>query len=65
MAQKTTDIDKFLYLSSLRKNSVHLFYRLLIDHVEVSTILRSYDPCERHNCIAWVLMTVFLTFRRS
>ena len=30
---KNTDIDKFQYLSTLRKNNVHLFYRLVTDFV--------------------------------
>jgi malate dehydrogenase (oxaloacetate-decarboxylating)(NADP+) len=32
---KSTDIDKFQYLSTLRKNNVHLFYRLVTDHLRV------------------------------
>lgn len=32
---KNTPIDKFLYLSTLRKNNVHLFYRLITDHLRV------------------------------
>ena len=28
--------EKFLYLSTLRKNNVHLFYRLITDHLKVS-----------------------------
>ena len=35
LALKTTAIEKFLYLSTLRKNSVHLFYRLVADHLKV------------------------------
>ncbi|KAJ6168618.1 hypothetical protein N7497_001461 [Penicillium chrysogenum] len=30
---KSTPIEKFLYLSTLRKNNVHLFYRLVTDHL--------------------------------
>lgn len=37
LALKTTDIERFLYLSQLRKNNVHLFYRLLTDHFTVSS----------------------------
>jgi malate dehydrogenase (oxaloacetate-decarboxylating)(NADP+) len=29
-----TNIDKYLYLSSLKQNNTDLFYRLLIDNVE-------------------------------
>jgi hypothetical protein len=35
LALKQTPIDKFLYLSTLRKNNVHLFYRLVTDHLRV------------------------------
>ena len=28
-----TNVDKYLYLSSLKANNIDLFYRLLIDHV--------------------------------
>lgn len=35
LALKQTVIDKFLYLSTLRKNNVHLFYRLVTDHLKV------------------------------
>ncbi|RJE26254.1 Malic enzyme [Aspergillus sclerotialis] len=36
LALKPTAIDKFLYLSTIRKNNVHLFYRLVSDHLRVS-----------------------------
>ncbi|KAJ5151083.1 NADP-dependent malic enzyme [Penicillium canariense] len=32
---KSSEIDKFLYLSTLRKNNVHLFYRLVTDHLRI------------------------------
>jgi hypothetical protein len=35
LALKQTVIDKFLYLSTIRKNNVHLFYRLVTDHLKV------------------------------
>lgn len=35
LALKPTAIDKFLYLSTVRKNNVHLFYRLISDHLRV------------------------------
>lgn len=35
LALKPTAIDKFLYLSTIRKNNVHLFYRLISDHLRV------------------------------
>lgn len=37
LALKTSDIEKFLYLSTIRKNNVHLFYRLMIDQFKVET----------------------------
>lgn len=36
LALKSTAIEKFLYLSTLRKNNVHLFYRLVVDHLKVN-----------------------------
>lgn len=39
---KNTDIDKFQYLSTLRKNNVHLFYRLVTDHLRVCGISKSH-----------------------
>lgn len=32
---KDAPIDKFLYLQNLRKNNVHLFYRMVNDHLRV------------------------------
>lgn len=42
LALKQTPIDKFLYLSTLRKNNVHLFYRLVTDHLRVSMQLQNH-----------------------
>lgn len=42
LALKQTPIDKFLYLSTLRKNNVHLFYRLVTDHLRVSLQLQNH-----------------------
>ena len=39
LALKSTDIEKFLYLSVIRKNNVHLFHRLLVDHLKVGARL--------------------------
>lgn len=36
LALKSTPIEKYLYLSTLRKNNVHLFYRLVVDHLKVA-----------------------------
>lgn len=38
LAQKQTPIEKYLYLSTIRKNNVHLFYRLVTDHIQVRYI---------------------------
>ena len=35
LAMKTNNIEKYQYLATLRKNNVHLFYRLLVDHFTV------------------------------
>jgi malate dehydrogenase (oxaloacetate-decarboxylating)(NADP+) len=38
LALKQTPIEKYLYLSTIRKNNVHLFYRLVTDHIRVGSI---------------------------
>lgn len=35
LALKSTPIERYLYLSTIRKNNVHLFYRLVTDHLKV------------------------------
>lgn len=52
LALKTTPIDKFLYLSTLRKNNVHLFYRLVTDHLRELTPL-IYTPVVGEACQRW------------
>lgn len=52
LALKTTPIDKFLYLSTLRKNNVHLFYRLVSDHLRELTPL-IYTPVVGEACQRW------------
>ncbi|CAG7971941.1 unnamed protein product [Penicillium salamii] len=49
---KNTPIDKFLYLSTLRKNNVHLFYRLVTDHLREMTPL-IYTPVVGEACQRW------------
>ncbi|KAJ5990763.1 hypothetical protein N7499_011309 [Penicillium canescens] len=49
---KNTPIDKFLYLSTLRKNNVHLFYRLVTDHLRDLTPL-IYTPVVGEACQRW------------
>ena len=46
LALKATDIERFLYLSALRKNNVHLFYRLLTDHFTVSAAAAPPTPAD-------------------
>ncbi|KAL4820083.1 hypothetical protein BDW67DRAFT_111640 [Aspergillus spinulosporus] len=52
LALKQTPIDKFLYLSTLRKNNVHLFYRLVTDHLTELTPL-IYTPVVGEACQRW------------
>ncbi|KAF4218048.1 hypothetical protein CNMCM8980_005432 [Aspergillus fumigatiaffinis] len=52
LALKQTVIDKFLYLSTLRKNNVHLFYRLITDHLKELTPL-IYTPVVGEACQKW------------
>ncbi|KAI2111685.1 hypothetical protein LOZ42_004857 [Ophidiomyces ophidiicola] len=52
LALKSTAIDKFLYLSAIRKNNVHLFYRLVIDHLKELTPL-IYTPVVGEACLKW------------
>lgn len=42
LALKQTPIEKYLYLSTIRKNNVHLFYRLVTDHIRVSCSIEKY-----------------------
>ncbi|EER45881.1 NADP-dependent malic enzyme [Histoplasma capsulatum H143] len=52
LAVKATAIDKFLYLSTLRRNNVHLFYRLVVDHLKELTPL-IYTPVVGEACQRW------------
>jgi malate dehydrogenase (oxaloacetate-decarboxylating)(NADP+) len=52
LALKQTDIGRFLYLSQLRKNNVHLFYRVLTDHFTELTPL-VYTPVVGEACQRW------------
>ncbi|KAJ5933519.1 NADP-dependent malic enzyme [Penicillium verhagenii] len=49
---KNTPIDKFLYLQNLRKNNVHLFYRMVTDHLRELTPL-IYTPVVGEACQRW------------
>ncbi|KAL1982377.1 hypothetical protein VTN96DRAFT_1408 [Rasamsonia emersonii] len=52
LALKSTPIEKYLYLSTLRKNNVHLFYRLVVDHLKELTPL-IYTPVVGEACQRW------------
>ncbi|KAH8695989.1 NADP-dependent malic enzyme MaeA [Talaromyces proteolyticus] len=52
LALKQTAIDKYLYLSTIRKNNVHLFYRLITDHIRELTPL-IYTPVVGEACQRW------------
>ena len=52
LASKSTNIEKFLYLSTLRRNNVHLFYRLLIENFRELTPL-VYTPVVGEACQRW------------
>ncbi|KAI9805322.1 MAG: hypothetical protein M1833_005775 [Piccolia ochrophora] len=49
---KTTTIEKYLYLSVLRNNNVHLFYRLVMDHMKDLTPI-IYTPVVGEACLKW------------
>lgn len=52
LAQKTASIDQYLYLSNLRNTNVHLFYRLVVDHIKDITPL-IYTPVVGEACLRW------------
>ncbi|OAP63825.1 hypothetical protein AYL99_03052 [Fonsecaea erecta] len=52
LALKSTDLERFLYLSTIRHNNVHLFYRLLTDHFTELTPL-VYTPTVGEACQKW------------
>ncbi|KKY25500.1 putative malic enzyme [Phaeomoniella chlamydospora] len=52
LALKSTNIEKYTYLATLRKNNVHLFYRLLVDHFTELTPL-VYTPTVGEACQRW------------
>lgn len=52
LAQKTRSIDKYLYLSGLRNTNVHLFYRLLVEHIKMIAPL-IYTPTVGQACLEW------------
>ena len=52
LKHKTTDMGRYLYLGGLRHNSVHLFYRLLVDNIKDLTPL-IYTPVVGEACQRW------------
>ncbi|KAI9841560.1 MAG: hypothetical protein M1837_000606 [Sclerophora amabilis] len=52
LSRKTTTLGKYQFLSHLRHNNSHLFYRLLVDHLEdLAPII--YTPGVGEACIKW------------
>ena len=52
LSSKENAIDKYLYLSSLRNSNVHLFYRLVTDHIkEIAPLI--YTPTVGQACLQW------------
>ena len=52
LAQKSQDIEKYLYLSGLRNTNVHLFYRLVVQHIkDIAPLI--YTPTVGDACIQW------------
>ena len=52
LAMKNSDLDRFIFLSSLRNSNVHLFYRLLTDHfTEITPLV--YTPTVGEACQKW------------
>lgn len=52
LASKSSPIEKYIYLSSLRNTNTHLFYRLLIDNFTTITPL-VYTPVVGEACQKW------------
>ena len=52
LALKSTPIERYLYLSSLRNSNTHLFYRLVVDHMKDLTPL-IYTPVVGEACQRW------------
>lgn len=52
IGQKTQPIAKYLYLSGLRNTNVHLFYRLVVQHIKDLAPL-IYTPMVGEACLQW------------
>ena len=52
LAQRKKDIDKYIYLSGLRNTNVHLFFRLLTQHIkDIAPLI--YTPTVGQACLEW------------
>lgn len=52
LAQKEKSIEKYLYLSGLRNTNVHLFYRLVTQHItDIAPLI--YTPTVGEACLQW------------
>jgi malate dehydrogenase (oxaloacetate-decarboxylating)(NADP+) len=52
LVSKSSDLERFQYLSNLRHQNVHLFYRLLTDHfTEITPLV--YTPTVGEACQKW------------
>ncbi|KAF6238968.1 hypothetical protein HO173_002840 [Letharia columbiana] len=52
LERRPQSIDKYLYLSSLRSTNVHLFYRLVSQHIKDMAPL-IYTPTVGDGCLQW------------
>lgn len=52
LERRTETIDKYLYLSGLRNTNVHLFYRLVTQHIkDIAPLI--YTPTVGQACLEW------------
>ena len=52
LARKDSNIERYLYLSGLRNTNVHLFYRLLLQHIkDIAPLI--YTPTVGQACQEW------------
>ena len=52
LARKESNIERYLYLSGLRNTNVHLFYRLLVQHIkDIAPLI--YTPTVGQACQEW------------
>lgn len=52
LERRTLSIDKYLYLSNLRNTNVHLYYRLVTQHIKDMAPL-IYTPTVGDGCLQW------------